>query len=79
MCSDNVFTIIVWDFIKIARKVQKLQLITMIYLNEKSVKFQKLWLLQNWGVTLNQSLDCSNIKNKMMQVLFDIIRSAVIT
>ena len=34
MCSDNVFTIIVWDFIKIARKLQKLQPITSIYPNE---------------------------------------------
>ena len=30
ICSDNVFTIVVWDFITIARKLQKLQLITLI-------------------------------------------------
>ena len=39
MCSDNVFTIIVLDFIKIAWKLQNLQLITLIYLNVKSLKF----------------------------------------
>ena len=35
MCSDNVFTIIVWYFIKIAEKRQKFQLVYSIYLNEK--------------------------------------------
>ena len=35
MRSDIVFTIIVWDFIKLATKLQKLQLITSIYPNEK--------------------------------------------
>ena len=49
MCYDNVFIIIVWDFIKNARKLQKLQLhvlqrITSIYPNEKSIEFQKLGL-----------------------------------
>ena len=46
-CSDNVFTIILWHFIKIATKLQKLQLFSSIYPNEKLIKFQKLWLLQN--------------------------------
>ena len=40
MCSDNVFTIIVWEFIKIAWKLQKLELFPPIYPHEKSVKFQ---------------------------------------
>ena len=35
MCSDNVFTIIMWDFIKIARKIQKFHLFSSIYPNEK--------------------------------------------
>ena len=42
MCSDNIFTIIVWDFIKLAKKHQKLQLFSLIYPNENSVTFQKL-------------------------------------
>ena len=45
MCSDNVFTIIVWNFINIARKLQKLQRFYSVYPNAKSVKFQKLRLL----------------------------------
>ena len=46
-CSDNVFSIIVWDFIKIDKNIQKLQPFPSIYPNEKWVKFLRLWLLQN--------------------------------
>ena len=80
MCSDNVFFIIEWDFIKIDSKLQKLQPISPIYPNEKLVKFQKLWLLQN-VIQLSpspQSLEFSNKKSKMMHVL-SLFRSAVIT
>ena len=67
MCSDDVFAIIVWDFIKIAWKLQNVQLITSIYPNEKSLKFQKLWLLKQWCVTPStQTLDCSDKKSKLM-------------
>ena len=44
MCSDNVFSITVWDFIKIE---QNLNSYNLLYPNEKLVQFQKLWLLQN--------------------------------
>ena len=40
MCSDIVFTMIVLDFINIARKLRKLPFITSIYPNESSVNFQ---------------------------------------
>ena len=43
-CSYNVFSIIVWDFIKIDTKLQKVTTFSSIYPNEKLVKFQKLWL-----------------------------------
>ena len=80
MCSDNVFAIIVWDFIKIAWKLQNLQLITSVYPKEKSVKFQKLRLLKQWFVNppSTQTLDCSDKKSKLMQVLW-LFRSSVIT
>ena len=35
MCYDNVFSIFVWDFIKIDAKLQKLQFFSSIYSNEK--------------------------------------------
>ena len=35
ICSYNVFSIIVWDFIKIDTKLHKLQLFSSIYPNEK--------------------------------------------
>ena len=47
MCSDNVFSITLWDFIKIDSKLQKLQPFSSIYTNEQLVEFQKLWLLHN--------------------------------
>ena len=37
MCSDNVFSIIVRDFIKIDTKFQKLQPFISIYPNDKLV------------------------------------------
>ena len=40
-------SIVMWDLIKIDSKLQKLQPFSSIYPNEKLVKFQKLWLLQN--------------------------------
>ena len=47
------------------------------------MKFQKLWLWENYGITffctpLAQSLDCSNKESKVMLVL-SLFRSAVIT
>ena len=42
MCCDNVFNTVVWNVIKINIKFQKLQIISLIYSNEKSVNFQKL-------------------------------------
>ena len=35
ICSDNVFSIIMWDLIKIDSKLQKLQPFFSIYPNEK--------------------------------------------
>ena len=49
MCSDHVFTIIEWDSIKIDWQFQKQQVFSSVYPNEKSVKFQMLWLSQSWG------------------------------
>ena len=37
MFYDNVFTIIVWDFITNARKLQKLQLFPLLYPNQKPI------------------------------------------
>ena len=62
MCSDNVFSIIVWDFIKIVSKLQKLQPFSPIYPNEKLIKFQQLLLLQNvfsYPYRLNPSIEAT--------------------
>ena len=40
---NNVFTIIVWNFIKLPGKLQQL----LDIINEKSVTFKKLWLLKS--------------------------------
>ena len=71
MCSDNDFAIIVWDFINIARKLQKLKLFFTIYPNENSVtflshEFRKI----GGGVTpIDSIIDRDTKKSKMMHVL----------
>ena len=79
-CSNNVFTIIVWDFIKIATKLQKLQLFSSIYPSEKLVKFQKVVTFAKCvqSPPLPKSFNCSNKKSIMMHVL-SLFWSAVIT
>ena len=63
MCSNNVFTIIVWDFIKIARKLQKLQItcITsiLLYPNEKTVKGPRLYLCTQVPCLAVEKWNCS--------------------
>ena len=57
MCSDNVFIIIVRDFIKIAKK----HFITSIYPKENKVNFQSRAYCKIEVIPLSTlSLDCKN-------------------
>ena len=81
ICSDDVFSIIVWDFIKIDSKLQKLQPFSSIYPNEKLGKFQKLWLLKNvfsYPIRLNPSIvvtaGIKSIINKLLVILLEVCK-----